>query len=132
MKTVSHCVPCWTRHSAVIALSLLAACGPRAASEITLNGRAADPERGRSLAASRGCGACHTIPGVHNANGLVGPPLAHWSERTFIAGLLPNTPEQLERWIARPQSVKPGDAMPNLALPDSDAADLAAFLFTRE
>ena len=55
----------------------------------------------------------------------------HWAQRSFIAGVLPNTPEQLQRWIRHPQLVKPGVAMPELAIADSDAADIAAFLFTR-
>ena len=39
-----------------------------------------------------GCGTCHMIPGIKDAQGLVGPPLIHWSRRTYIAGEAPNTP----------------------------------------
>ena len=117
---------------ACIAMSLLAACGP-VGSNVPIHGsRAPDAERGRALASSRGCASCHVIPGVHRADGTVGPSLEHWSQRTFVAGLLPNTPEQLKRWILHPQSVKPGVTMPELAMPDSDAADIVAFLFTRQ
>jgi cytochrome c1 len=51
-------------------------------------------------------------------------------QRTIIAGLLPNTPPNMIRWLQAPQSVVPGNAMPNLALSDRDAADIAAFLYT--
>jgi cytochrome c1 len=111
-------------------LSLLAACGP-AASGSQGSARAPNVERGRSLASTRGCGACHVIPGVQGATGTIGPPLDHWPERSYVAGVLPNTPESLERWLLHPQLVKPGVAMPDLSIADSDAADIAAFLFTR-
>jgi len=71
------------------------------------------------------------IPGVNAADGLIGPPLTYWSQRQYIAGVLPNTPAQLQRWIRQPQLVKPGIAMPNIALSDSDAADIAAYLLSR-
>jgi cytochrome c len=118
-----------SRH-AIVALSLLAACRPASAGNGTVVA-VGDAERGRRLASSKGCGACHTIPGVANADGTVGPPLAHWAQHSFIAGIEPNTAEQLQRWILHPQAVKPGVAMPELALTNSDAADIAAFLFSR-
>jgi cytochrome c1 len=74
------------------------------------------------------CGACHEIPGVSEADGLVGPPLTHFAQRTMIAGFLPNTPDNLERWVQHPQAVAPGNAMPDLGLSDRDARDVAAYL----
>lgn len=76
------------------------------------------------------CGACHSIPGIDNANGLVGPPLMWWSRRTFIAGELPNKPENLVHWIRSPQSIVPGNAMPDLGLSEEEARDAAAYLYT--
>jgi cytochrome c1 len=67
---------------------------------------------------------------VRHANGLVGPPLLWWSRRTFIAGELPNTPENLVRWVRSPQSVEPHMAMPALGLSDQQARDVAAYLYT--
>lgn len=113
-----------------IALSLLSACAPQPRSGPPAL-RIPNAERGRSLASTRGCAACHVIPGVNAADGLIGPPLTHWSQRQYIAGVLPNTPAQLQRWIRQPQLVKPGIAMPNIALSDSDAADIAAYLLSR-
>jgi cytochrome c1 len=70
------------------------------------------------------------IPGIHAANGLVGPPLYFFSRRTMIAGELPNTPDNLVRWIMNPPSVEPGTAMPDLGLSDQQARDAAAYLYT--
>jgi cytochrome c len=89
-----------------------------------------DAQRGANLIENYRCGACHMIPGIHNADGLVGPPLMLFSRRTFIAGELPNTPENLVRWIRSPKSVEPGTAMPALGLSDQEARDVAAYLYT--
>jgi cytochrome c1 len=89
-----------------------------------------DAKRGVEVIEAYGCGSCHTIPGVRNAKGLVGPPLLWWSRRTFIAGELPNTPENLVRWIQSPQSVEARTAMPTLGLSDQQARDVAAYLYT--
>ncbi len=89
-----------------------------------------NPAHGKMLIESYGCGACHMVPGVHNANGLVGPPLILFSRRTMIAGELPNTPENLVRWIKHPRDVEAATAMPDLGLNDSQAYDIAAYLYT--
>lgn len=88
------------------------------------------PREGRKVIQSAGCGACHSIPGIHAANGELGPPLNSFSRRTMIAGELPNTPANLVRWIKNPPSVEAGTAMPNLGLDDKQANDAAAYLYT--
>jgi cytochrome c1 len=88
------------------------------------------PQHGRALIARYGCGACHVIPGIHAARGLVGPPLFYWSRRTIIAGELPNNPGNLERWIENPPAIEPGTAMPNLGVTPAQARDMAAYLYT--
>jgi cytochrome c1 len=88
-----------------------------------------DPARGSDLIQQFGCGACHMIPGVRDAVGMVGPPLIHWSQRGFIAGQLPNNAQNLIRWIMDPPGVEPGTAMPNLHLSEQQARDIAAYLF---
>lgn len=85
---------------------------------------------GRALLQAYGCGSCHVIPGVPNAHGLVGPPLYFWARRTYIAGELPNTPDNLVKWIVSPPSVEPGTAMPTLGVSDQQARDMAAYLYT--
>lgn len=79
-----------------------------------------------------GCGSCHTIPGVRGADALVGPPLTAWSRRHYVAGRVANEPDALVRWILDPRSIKPGTAMPNLDVRDTDARNIAAYLFTLE
>ncbi len=86
--------------------------------------------RGKKLIADYGCGSCHTIPGIYTARGVVGPPLFFFSRRTMIAGELPNSPENLVRWIKNPKAVEPGTAMPDLGLSDEQARDIAAYLYT--
>ncbi len=85
---------------------------------------------GKALLQAYGCGACHVIPGVPDAHGLVGPPLYFWSRRTYIAGELPNTPDNLVKWIESPPSVEPGTAMPTLGVSQQQARDMAAYLYT--
>jgi len=89
-----------------------------------------DPAQGKVIIVRANCGACHQIPGIENAHGLVGPPLAHFAKRTVVAGLLANTPDNLTHWIAHPQQVAPGNAMPNTGLTDQQARDVAAYLYT--
>ena len=89
-----------------------------------------DPARGEALIVSHGCGSCHTIPGIRGAYGLVGPPLLWFSRRTYIAGELPNTPENLVRWVQSPRSIEPSTAMPVLGLTTQQARDVAAYLYT--
>jgi cytochrome c2 len=87
-------------------------------------------EHGRQVMEEKGCGACHTIPGVHGAEGLVGPPLLYFSRRTMIAGELPNTQENLVEWIEHPRQVNPKTAMPDLGVDDDQAYDITAYLYT--
>lgn len=89
-----------------------------------------DARSGKNVIQSSGCGACHTIPGIHAAYGELGPPLNSFSRRSMIAGELPNTPDNLVRWIENPPSVESGTAMPNLGLDDKQARDAAAYLYT--
>jgi cytochrome c len=86
--------------------------------------------RGKALMVAFSCGACHVIPGVPNANGLVGPPLNSYARRTFVAGEVPNNADNLVQWIKSPKSIEPGTAMPELGLSDQQARDMAAYLYT--
>jgi cytochrome c2 len=101
-----------------------------AASHGVLAADTGNARHGATLIAQTGCGACHSIRGIANARGLVGPPLDNIGARTMIAGLLPNTAENMERWLEAPQSIVPGNAMPNLGLSERDAADITAYLET--
>jgi cytochrome c2 len=89
-----------------------------------------DPQRGAALIRAAGCGACHVVPGVNDASGLVGPPLTQMARRVYIAGLLRNTPDNMIHWLRSPQSVLPGNAMPDMGLSDDQARDVTAYLYT--
>jgi cytochrome c2 len=56
-----------------------------------------NPNRGKNLIRYYGCSTCHTIPGIQEANGKVGPPLNTFALRVYIAGEVPNTPDNLTR-----------------------------------
>ncbi len=114
--------------AAAAALLCLTACAPDiGAPKWKFNG---DAKRGAVQIIRSSCGDCHVIPGIELANGQVGPPLTHFAQRTIVAGLLPNTPDNLTRWIAHPQAVTPGNAMPDSGLTDQEARDVAAYLYT--
>jgi len=87
-------------------------------------------ERGRALLAQYQCGTCHTIPGVASARGQVAQSLKAWSHRSYIAGRLPNRPDVLAQWIAAPQVLVPGTAMPSMGVAPADAQAMAAYLFS--
>jgi len=91
-----------------------------------------DARRGRQAISAYGCGACHVVPGVIGARGLVGPPLTSFAHRSYVAGSLPNTPANLVRFVQTPQAIRPGSAMPNLDVAEPDARDIAAYLYSLE
>jgi cytochrome c len=113
--------------ASALAVSLLTACGPRKTEAPTVPG--ADPERGKLALRRYGCGTCHTIPGIRGARGLVGPSLAETGRHVYIAGVLPNDPDNLVRWIRNPPAVDPLTAMPVLGVSDGDARDMAEYLY---
>ena len=88
------------------------------------------PRRGVEAINRYGCAACHTIPGVPGATALVGPNLQQVASRMYLAGVLPNTPDNMVRWIQHPRDVDPLTAMPNLNVTDADARDIASYLYT--
>jgi putative membrane protein len=89
-----------------------------------------DAQRGAVLVRQYGCGTCHTIPGIADARGLVGPPLTMMGRRLYIVGLLRNSPENMMIWLQNPQQIVPGNVMPNMGINRADARDLTAYLYT--
>ncbi|TIO72865.1 MAG: c-type cytochrome [Mesorhizobium sp.] len=87
------------------------------------------PGTGLSLVLGNGCGACHTIRGTE-ARGTIGPDLSHVGSRTAIgAGILPNSEENIARFIARPDLLKPGVKMPAFdMLPPTEIQTIARYL----
>jgi cytochrome c len=76
-----------------------------------------------------GCGACHIIPGIRGAHALVGPSLERVASRMYIAGVLPNTPENMLQWLQNPPAVQPFTAMLNMGVTETDAWDIAGYLY---
>jgi cytochrome c len=91
---------------------------------------AGDPGRGKGLINQYGCGGCHLIPKIADATGNVGPPLIHVGTRTYIAGFIRNSPENMSLWIQDPQKALPGNAMPRMGVTPQDSRDITAFLYT--
>jgi cytochrome c len=87
------------------------------------------PKRGHALVAQYGCTACHVIA-PEEPKGMVGPPLTHMANRSYIAGRFANEPIDMEQWLEHPQSMKPGTSMPDLGVNERDAEDMAAYLAT--
>jgi cytochrome c oxidase subunit 2 len=82
----------------------------------------AEPARqpANSIYEAKKCGDCH-------ANGK-GPDLTHVGSRQFLgAGISRNTPANMALWVRRPQSIKPGNHMPDQQLSDDEVAALTAY-----
>jgi cytochrome c1 len=118
----------------MLLLTALATCiGGCGGSEIKQNAMATvggSPDRGAIAIDTYGCASCHTIPGIHGATATVGPPLTKMGLRSYVGGVLPNTPRNLVDWIQNPPGIDPKTAMPNLHVTESDARDIATYLFT--
>jgi cytochrome c2 len=102
------------------------AAGKKAASQMT----GGNTDLGKVAIQNYGCGACHTIPGIPGAHANVGPSLKQIGSRSYIAGVVKNTPENLMKWIQNPPGVDPKTAMPHLRVSEKDARDIAAYLYT--
>ncbi len=109
----------------VAVILLLSACGQQDAPAL-----GGDPENGRLLLRQFACGSCHSIPGVANAGGKVGPPLEGIARRVYLGGVLPNTPENMAAFIRAPQKADPRTAMPDMGVSEPHARDMVAYLYT--
>ncbi len=90
----------------------------------------ADASAGRSAFLSQSCVNCHRVRGTP-ARGTYAPDLTHLMRReTLASGEVPNTPENLRRWVADPQSIKPGCLMPAFGLSDRERDDIVRYLQT--
>ena len=89
-----------------------------------------DAANGKLLLRQFGCGSCHEIPGVGDAQGRAGPPLKGIAGRIYIGGVLANTPENMAAFIREPQRHEPRTLMPDLGVTEPHARDMAAYLAT--
>jgi cytochrome c len=122
-------MPCRLARNVWLLVVLSSGCSSRVSREAAeLTG--GNPGRGAGAIGRYGCAACHMIPGIERADGQVGPPLNRIAMRQYLAGQLQNTPANMVRWIQHPQQVERGTAMPEMGVTDSDARDIAAYLYT--
>lgn len=116
------------RLALLAALAGVVACTPHDPEARLVTG--GDVERGRLAIRQYACQTCHSIPGITGANALVGPPLNGIASRRYLAGVLPNTTDDMIAWLRNPQAVDPLSAMPDLGVTERDARDIAAYLYT--
>lgn len=86
---------------------------------------------GKKVFLSNTCVNCHAITGT-SAGGAVGPNLTHIGSRwTIGAGAAPLDQQDMENWIADPNTYKPGVLMPPYPfLSHQDLHALAAYLIS--
>lgn len=89
-----------------------------------------DPQQaeGQKVFTSKPCAACHSVQGT-SAAATIGPDLTHVASRRYIAaGLLQTTRGSLAAWIADPQTLKPGNNMPDVPLSATELQAVSAYL----
>lgn len=111
-------------------LFVLSSCGPskedrRWAANVT----GGDPARGKIAIEHYGCIACHTIDGMES-QALVGPTLTRMASRSYLAGNLTNDAPNMIRWIKKPREIHKDTAMPDVGVTDSEARDIASYLYS--
>jgi cytochrome c oxidase subunit 2 len=80
---------------------------------------------------SQSCVNCHRVHGTP-ARGDYAPDLTHlMSRQTIASGMVPNTPENLRRWVEDPDTIKPGCLMPAFRrLSDHERENIVEYLLT--
>jgi cytochrome c oxidase subunit 2 len=85
---------------------------------------------GQAVFLRNACLNCHAVAGTA-ATGRFGPDLTHLASRDTIgSGAIPNTAENLRKWIDNPNKLKPGSLMPQMHLNDHDLDTVTAYLTT--
>jgi cytochrome c oxidase subunit II len=89
-----------------------------------------DLRDGKTAFLAQSCINCHRVRGTA-AQGTYAPDLTHlMSRQTLAAGMIPNTPENLRKWVNDPQKIKPGCLMPAFGLSDRDRDLIVGYLQT--
>jgi cytochrome c oxidase subunit II len=90
--------------------------------------RADQVSDGRRIFEQTSCINCHAVAGTP-AGGRFGPDLTHlMSRETIGGGIVRNTPENLRRWIRRPDELKRGSLMPAMGLSDAQLDAITSYL----
>jgi cytochrome c len=50
--------------------------------------------------------------------------------KLYLAGVITNTPSNLIRWIQHPQQIDPLTVMPDMDVTESNARNIASYLYT--
>jgi cytochrome c oxidase subunit II len=96
----------------------------QAAPPATPEGLAAEGER---LYREHKCSDCHAVS-RSDTRPLIGPPLTHVASRMRLGGDRANTPENMALWVNDPQSIKPGNRMPDQHLAAAEVQALTAYM----
>jgi cytochrome c oxidase subunit 2 len=87
-------------------------------------------EPGKAAFLSQSCVNCHRVRGT-SARGTYAPDLTHLMARqTLAGGMIPNTADNLRRWLNDPQKVKPGCLMPAFGLTERQKDEMIRYLLT--
>ena len=116
------------RAISLVVLASLSACGTDGAEQHPMP--AGSPEAGLEAIRATGCAACHVVPGVEWPMGRTGPSLEGFAARPLIAGSLSNDPDTLTAFVRNAPALSPDSAMPPMPLTESQARDVAAYLYT--
>lgn len=129
----------WLKVTSIVVMSLLATAGAliynelrqdaeqrRAAISLTGGNPSAAPE----LIVRYGCAGCHSIPGIPEAGGQIGPALNNVARQGYVGGVVQNTTQNLIDWIVDPRATDPMSAMPRTGITRSQARDVAAYLLS--
>jgi cytochrome c2 len=113
----------------MLVLSALAGCSKKLPASEPLTG--GNAQTGQRLVAQYGCASCHQIKGIPNSNSKVGPSLLDVRETGYIGGVLPNSGDNMIKWIMHPSRYSPNTAMPDLGMTEAEARDMAAYLYSQ-
>ncbi len=90
--------------------------------------RTVEEKKGVQVFREKNCINCHSIAGLAT-KGREAPDLTHVGSRTTLAaGTLPNTSENLAKWLRNPQAVKKGTRMPDTGLTADQIKYLTTYL----
>ena len=89
-------------------------------------------ERAQIVLRQYACDNCHKMDDVVGPDTYVGPPLHNWKDRKLIAGVAPNDPEHLMRWIMDPKSISSQTLMPDLDVTEEHARIMTRYLLGKE
>jgi cytochrome c2 len=120
----------WRAGWSLALVAIMVSACDRSADTVARQLTGGEPDKGKLAVVKYGCDTCHSIPGVLTATATVGPPLSQIALRSYLAGRINNTPENMMRWIRQPHSVDPETAMPETGVTEGDGRDIAAYLYT--